>query len=204
MSNKAKQILGVTIVLLVGAGALAAIFTYSLRISADIERPFVPERRQTAQRLYRDTIGLDIERNYPTNPRDVVELYIRSVFFLYGDFIAYESMFMEVINFQRMLVTEELMQGITPQQQFANLQQSLYYIDQTGISLRPPQVTSDALISYYDSRRALVNVVYPFLFYDQMYRIYYLVQDEHDNRWRIHSWQQTDETFRSIGDGADE
>ena len=185
------------LVLLVGVLGLGAIFFYASVVTSQIERPFVHERRQTAERLHRETVGLDLEQDYPTTPRGVMELYAITVQFLYGDFIALDSMFMEVIEFQRMLFSQQLRQYNSAQQQFYNLIEHLQLLEEAEARILRPEV-EEISFDYVDMRSVLVQVRHRFAHHSNLYRLYHLVLDENDT-WRINSWVEADENFNAIG-----
>lgn len=192
MSKKTSIIVGV-LILVIGFGIIGAMIFHAIRIEAAIERPFVPERRQTAERHYRDTLGRDMENDYPQTPRELMELYATTILFLYGDFIALESMFMQVIDFQRSLFTDELRSAVSAQDQFINLQESLTELDDADANIRRAEI-HEFTVDYVYERHALVQVSHRFMFQDDLHRLYHLSLDEND-RWRIASWALADEDF---------
>lgn len=202
MKTKRKNVGLFIFVLIVGIGLIVGIALYAMRIQDAMDLPFVHERRHTAQQLYNETLGRDMENNYPANPRALMELYAATVLFLHGDFIASEDMFLRAINFQRSLFTDELAGMVTAQQQMNNIRHSLEILGEYGVVTRRPQIY-EFTIDYADGRTALVEVRspfrHPFEYLEDMYRVYYLVLDWQD-RWKIHSWAQTDEFFNILGD----
>jgi len=184
-------------ILLLGLGGIAAIFAYGAHISANTDHPFVWERRHNAQRLYRETVELNIRENYPQSPAALMELYTTSVFFLYGDFILCDDIFMEVIEFQREMFSQALLATTTARQQFDNLMESLAeFHNEPGLSLRRSTV-ENIRHDFHDQRTALVYVIHPFMFHADLFRVYHLVMDEND-RWRINSWSLADSDFNII------
>ena len=194
--SKKNSIIAFIAIAVIGAGTLAGIVWYAISLEAGIERPFVPERRQTAERHYRDTLGRDMENDYPGTPRELMELYAATILFLYGDFIALDSMFMRVIEFQRSLFTEELRGVISAQDQFANLQESLVELGYADANVRRAEVR-EFTIDYVYERHALVEVSHRFMFQEDLNRLYHLSLDEND-RWRIASWALADEDFNLV------
>ena len=182
------------VVAIVGVGIIVGIMAYAFYVSANIERPFVHARRIQAQRLYDGTVGQNIEANYPTTPRRVMELYLMSFRLLHGDFIAMESMFFEVIDFQRLLFSEELLERAgTREEQFATLMENLDIIAQTEVTIRSSELFEINLDYRYENT-ALAQVRHNMLRYEDLYRLYFLQMDEND-KWRIHSWRQTNSNF---------
>jgi len=202
MKQKRKNIGVFVLVLVLGIGLIGGIAIYAVRMQDAMEQPFVHERRHTAQQLYNETLGRDMENDYPTTPRALMELYGATVLFLHGDFIACDDMFLRAVNFQRSLFTDELAGVVTAQQQINNIRDSLAILGDYGVATRRPQVY-EFTIDYDEGRTALVEVRrpfrHPFEFMEDMYRVYYLSMDWRD-RWRIHSWAQTDEFFNLLGE----
>ncbi|MCL2854664.1 MAG: hypothetical protein FWE21_03500 [Defluviitaleaceae bacterium] len=199
--QKRKNIVPFVIILLAGVGLVGGIFWWGLRVQEEMEQPFVHERRHTAGQLYNETLGRDMVNDYPATPRALMELYAATVVFLTGDFIACEDMFLRAINFQRSLFTDELAATTTAQGQLNTLRQNVAIMQDYGLAVRRP-VVYEFTIDYYEGRTALVEVRRPFRSpfddLDDMYRVYYLALDWQD-RWKIHSWAQTDENFQLLG-----
>jgi len=195
VSRKTSIVIGVFI-LIIGIGIVGGLLWQAFRIEAGVERPFVPERRQSAERHYRSTLGRDMENDYPRTPRELMELYAITVEFLYGDFIALDSMFLRVIDFQRSLFTEELRGLVSNEQQFQNLQESRATLGDADASIRRA-VIHEFTIDYVYERHALVEVSHRFMFQDDLNRLYFLTLGD-DDRWRIASWALADENFNIV------
>jgi hypothetical protein len=193
---KKQQVIAFVIILVCGVAAIAGLLLHALRVTAETEQPFVHERRHNAQRLYRETIGRDILENYPQTPRELMEAYGASVWLLYGEFIATEDMFMQVIEFQRTLFSHELRQSITADEQFNNLMASIAEMSYAGVLARRPEIEEIAF-DFIDQRSALVEVRHRFTWHDNLYRLYYVVMDEND-LWRIASWALADSDFNLL------
>ncbi|MDR2166732.1 MAG: hypothetical protein LBE35_02635 [Clostridiales bacterium] len=193
MTKKNKQILIGILVIIVGVGGIVALLAYAFRVTAETEWPFVHERRHSAQRLYNETIGRNILENYPTTPRELMEAYAASVLFLYGDFIALDSVFMQAIEFQRHLFSDGLRASITAEEQFLNLSANLAELGYANIMVRRPEIYEIAF-DFVDQRSALVEVRHRFVGHDYMYRLYHVALDDAD-LWRIMSWAVTDSDF---------
>ena len=195
--KKRKNVALFVFILLLGLGGIAAILAYGAHISANTDHPFVWERRHNAQQLYRQTVELNIRENYPQSPTALMELYTTSVFFLYGDFILCEDIFMEVIEFQREMFSLELLAGTTAAQQFNNLMASLEgFQDEANLLLRRSSI-ENIRHDFHDQRTALVYVIHPFMFHANLYRVYHLIMDDND-MWRINSWSLADSDFNII------
>jgi len=193
MKRKKTNVAVLLLVLIIGLGGIGSIIAYSLHVNANIPQLYVRERRGTGERMYRNTVGINIRENYPRNPAQLMDLYLSSVLFLYGNIILDEGIFMEVIEFQREMFSGELLAASTPQSQFENLMTSLEVFDYLGLSLRTSTV-ENIRHDFYDQRTALAYVIHPFFLQDNIYRVYHLVQDEFD-MWRINSWSQADSDF---------
>ena len=186
------------IILIAGIAAIGSILAYTAHISANTPQDFVYERRHTAGRLYRETVGLDISENYPQTPWQLMDLYATSFFLLHGNFILDEGIFLEVIEFQRELFTQELRDRNPPQLQLANHLANLETFREADAVLRPSRV-ENVRHDFYDQRSALAYVVHPFMTHENLYRVYHLIMDD-DDMWRINSWAEADEEFVPIMD----
>ena len=181
------------IILIAGIAAIGSILAYGAHVSANAPQYFIYERRHTADRLYRETVGLDINENYPQTPWQLMDLYATSFFLLHGNFILDEGVFMEVIEFQRELFTQELRDRNPPQLQLANHMANLEIFREADAVLRPSRV-ENVRHDFYDQRTALAYVVHPFMTHENLYRVYHLMMDDND-MWRINSWAEADEEF---------
>ena len=196
VKRKKKNGLLFFVILLLGIGAIASILAYGAHVSANMPQYFVHERRHTADRLYRQTVGSDILENYPQNPRDLMDLYTTSFFLLHGNFILDEGIFMEVIEFQRELFTQELRDLNPAHLQLANHLANLETFREADAVLRPSTV-ENIRYDHAGQRTALAHVVHPFMTHENLYRVYHLVMDEND-MWRINSWAEANEEFEPI------
>jgi len=194
--SKKTSIIAFIIILFVGIGTIGGILWHAFRVEAETERPFVHERRQTAERHYRSTLGRDMERDYPRTPRELMELYSTTVLFLHGDFIALDSMFMQVIEFQRSLFTTQLQELMTAQEQFDSLMQNLAELSEIDANIRRAEF-DEITIDYVEGNNALVQARHRFLFNEDLHRLYWLQLDE-DGRWRIASWALADENWNVV------
>ena len=197
MKKKRKNVGLFILILLLGIGAIAGILAYGAYVTANTPQPFVWERRHNAERMYQETVGLNLEEDYPQNPARLMELYSTSVFFLYGNFILCEDIFMEVIEFQRALFSQELLATTTAQQQFNNLMRNLDNIQEESELILRRSVIENIRHDFYDQRTALAYVIHPFMFHVDLFRVYHLVMDD-DDRWKINSWRLADSEFNII------
>ena len=184
------------IILLAGILAIGGILAYGAHVSANSPQHFVHERRHTADRLYRETVGMDIYENYPQTPWKLMEIYAASFFLLHGNFILDEGIFMEVIEFQRQLFTQELRDRNPSHLQLANHLANLEIFREADAVLRPSTV-ENVRHDFYDQRTALAYVIHPFMTHENLYRVYHLEMDEND-MWRINTWREADEEFQPI------
>jgi len=191
--KKRKNGLLFFIILLLGIGAIGSILAYGAHVSANMPQHFVHERRHTADRLYRETVGTDLVENYPQTPWQLMELYATAFFLLHGNFIVDEGVFMEVIEFQRELFTQELRDRNPAHYQLANHLMNLETFRQADAVLRPSTV-ENIRYDHQGHRTALAYVVHPFMAHENLYRVYHLEMDEND-MWRINSWVEANEYF---------
>ena len=197
MKRKRKNLGLFIAIAVIGALGIGAIFAYGAYVTANTHQPFVWERRHNALRMYREMTEMDIAQNHPQSPARLMEIYNDTFFFLHGDFILDEDVFMEVIEFQRVLFSEELLANTTARQQFDNLMRNLDTIRADGsIIFRRSQV-ENIRHDFHDQRTALAYVVHPFIAHENLYRVYHLVMDNED-RWVINSWSLADNEFNII------
>ena len=195
-NKKRKNSLLFFIILLVGIGAIGSILAYGAHVSANTPQLFVHERRHTADRLHRETVGMDITENYPQTPWQLMDLYNTAFFLLHGNFVLDEGVFMDVIEFQREMFTQELRDRNPPHSQLANHLINLETFREAEAVLRP-SIVENIRHDHVGQRTALAYVVHPFVMHENLYRMYHLEMDD-DDMWRINSWVETDEEFNPI------
>ena len=193
---KRKNRLAFVLILILGIASIASILLYGAHVAANTPQIFVRERRGTGERFYRETLGLNLDEEYPRTPQRLMDLYNTTTLFLYGNIILDPDMFMRVIEFQRQLFSEELRSITTAQRQFDNMMHNKETLGEAGIRVSDATV-EDIRYDFVDQRVAAVHVHRRLFSYDDMYRIYYLILDDSD-RWRIHSWEVTDYMFRPL------
>jgi len=184
---------------ILGVCGIATIFAIGAHVSANTPQPYVWERRHNAARLYAETVELDIHNpeNYPQNPQQLMELYNAAFFFLHGDFILDDDIFMEVIEFQRALFTDEILETTTARQQFDNLMNNLEILRADNDVLLRRSFVENIRHDFRDQRTALAYVVHPFMLQADLYRVYHLRMDD-NNMWRINSWSRADSEFNIL------
>ena len=198
MVKKRKNTMLFFMILLAGIAIIVSILAYGSHVSANMPQHFVHERRHTADRMYRETVELDIRKNYPQTPWQLMDLYATSFFLLHGNFILDERIFMDVIEFQRELFSQELRDLNPLELQLANHLSNLKRFREADAVLRPSRV-ENVRHDFYGQRTALAYVVHPFMTHENLYRVYHLEMDEND-MWRINSWTEATEEFDSIFD----
>ena len=196
MRKKRKHVFLFFILLILGIGTIGTFVAIGLYNSASNPEVFVRERRSTARRMYADTVGRDISENYPNNPTQLMELYLTSYTLLHGDFIVDPDTFMNVINFQRELFSDELRATTTAREQYDNLMRNLSIFRAEDPTLLQSLI-ENVQYDFREQRSALVNVEHRFMFQDSLFRVYHLIMDDVD-RWRINSWAEADENFEIL------
>jgi len=193
ISNKGLFI----VVAIFGICLIGGLIAYGAYVSNNIQHIFVREHRHVGERLYSETVELDLYANYPQSPTRLMEFYNTAFFLLNSNIIIYDNVMMEVINFQRNLFSAELLSLSTPQQQFETLRRNLEELYAGGgVTLRRSTI-ENVRHDFYDQRTALVYVIHPFMFAPDLHRIYHLIMDEND-MWKINSWVLTDSEFNII------
>lgn len=186
------------IILVLGIVTISSILVYGMRVSENMPQHFVHERRHRGERMYRETVGLNLAEDYPQGPWQLMELYTTSFTLLHGNFILDEGIFMDVIEFQRELFSQELRSRNTAEHQLFNHLANMETFRDADAVLRTSSV-ENIRHDFYDQRSALAYVIHPFMNHESLYRVYHLIMDDNDI-WRINSWVEADEEFEPVGD----
>jgi len=193
-SNKKKSNMPIAITIIVlGVVIIASIIFYVIYLDANTVRLFQHEHRHVGASLYESTVGRNIEQDFPHSPLELMRLYNDISFFLYGGIIVDDDLFMDVINLQRRLLSPELQESITAQQQFNHIKNAVNTLNEQGVFVRRSEV-EHIQYDFYDQSTAIANIRQFLAFYGNVFWRYQLEVNE-SNQWMIVSWERVDESF---------
>ncbi len=194
--KKSNTIIGV-LILLIGISAVVLLMGYSYNQSRHYLSMFTKEKKSLAQPLYDRVMTLSDNTAYPANPDDVMDVYNAAYLLLYGDMILDEKLVDAVLKQQRKLFSTELLASNPYDTQMTELKRSLAYLTQMGVHVTAMEKKS-ALFEEDDRTKCSVRVTQTTSIFKQYYWLYSLKKDATDHRWKIVSWQATDENFNPM------
>lgn len=136
-----------------------------------------------------EEIQKDIDKSYPTEPIEVINLHNRLVDILYGKKVTNENI-KDIVELQRKLYLEELLALNSLDTQVENVQNELIINEGRDVKVINSKVTD----SYYDSPEMITVLVTHYTNKNDISREYILRQDpKEEKRWKIYGWQDITE-----------
>jgi len=158
---------------------------------------FENTKRSAAEVLYSDITGVDLEKNYPQTPDEVMQFYGKCYKLIYGDMIRNDEIFANVLHIQRMLYSKELSEKNLFEVQLEQIKSDVETLKDENVVVidfeaKPPIYASDF-------KTCEVRTIVSTNANDEngslkAYRIYNIVKDE-NGLWKIHSFRRTDSNF---------
>lgn len=195
MNNRSRNIIGV-LVILVGISAVIAILITSFGKTDKEKLLFNSKRQSIAEELYKEIKSFKGDTDYPKSPEDVIELYNKGFYLLYGNMTDDEDVIAEVIHQQRKLFSNEIINMNSFEEQLDNFKLSMEKIEKEKIYTIGVENKS-AIYDRNDSDMCYVGVVQHGSDFTSFYWNYYLKRDE-KGQWKIYSWKAADENFNSF------
>jgi len=122
MKKKSGRLAGIIIVL-VGLAGISAIFLY-LYLNRG-EQNFSTNRQKAAERLYSDITEYDYKNRYPTDAAGVLELNNNINLMIYGGMLANNNLLESLVEKQRLLFSDTLLEAVSQKNQVSNLEKAL-------------------------------------------------------------------------------
>ena len=151
---------------------------------------FNSDKYASASKLYETVVNYDYLYSYPETVEEVMELYVGSVELLYGDLITNDELLINVINAQRNLYSNEVLELTTAEEQYNGVVADRNLYEESDIYLTSTKVDS-VYYDFYDTNLATANVIFYFKNAPPEYKKFYLKNI--DGQWKIVSWVLTDE-----------
>jgi hypothetical protein len=198
MTSRSK----VTGILVIAAGVLiiVLIYMYGSFVTKNKPRYFNPRKEAAAQALFDSITSRDLVNNYPETPDEVMELNLDIIHMLYGNMIADESIYTELIEIQRCLFGTELLEQNSLETQVSTVTDAVKMLSEQRIS----HSTFEQLPTIYnalDSDLCYIRVEQTFNNNEKYFWEYQLALLENENRWKIIRWESTDENYNVNTDG---
>lgn len=193
ISKKGNNIIGILFIILV-IFIIIGFFSISMIKTGDTSGYFNKEDKAIAQSIYDKIIAIT-EENYPKTPEEVVTLYTESYKLLYGDKIKDLSIVPNIIEKQRILLSDNLVANNALDEQI-----NIVLSNIENLKINKIKVTSTNIKSTYydqnDNTLAYVKVTKEDSAFQTYYYIYYLKLE--GDKWKITGWYNTDENFNIV------
>lgn len=193
MSKKGNNIIGILVIILI-IFTIGGFFAYYNIKNGETKGYFKKEEVSVAQPLYDKIMALN-EEEYPKTPEEVVILFTDVSKLLYGDKIKDMSIVSSILEKQRLLLSNNLVDTNSLQEQTENV---LAIIE--NLNANKVKITSiDVKPTVYDQKnnsKAYVKVDTKDSLFQTYYQIYYLELEE--DKWKITGWYNTDENYNVI------
>lgn len=194
MTKKGNNIIGILFIVLVVC-ILVGFFVISMINNRDTVGYFNKDDKIISEGIYEKVMSIN-EENYPITPEEVVTLYTEGYKLLYGDKIKDTSIVPNILEKQRILLSDEILGNNPIEEQEQNVLSSMENIKSnkvrlTSVDLKP------AMYDPKDSNIAYVKVDTKDNLFQTYYYLYYLERQQ-DEKWKITGWYNTDENYNII------
>lgn len=194
MTKKGNNIIGILFIVLVVC-ILVGFFVISMIKNKDTAGYFNKNDNVVAESIYEKVMGIS-EENYPITPEEVVTLYTEAYKLLYGDKIKDTSIVPNILEKQRILLSDEILTNNPIEEQEKNVLSSMENIKNNKVRLTSVDV-KPVMYDPGDSNVAYVKVDKKDNLFQTYYYLYYL-ERQPDEKWKITGWYNTDENYNII------
>lgn len=192
-SKKGNTIIGILFIVLV-LFVIVGFIGISFLKSDGTSKYFYKEDSVGAQNLY-DNIMRISEENYPKTPEGVVNKYTEVYKLLYGNKIKDLSIVPNILDKQRILLSDDLLDSNSFEEQVNEVLYSIENLKNNKVKITSIEVKS---FSYdqIDNTLAYVKVDKTDSLFQKYYYIYHLKLE--NEKWKITGWYNTDENYNII------
>ena len=194
MTKKGNNIIGILFIVLVVC-ILVGFFVISMIKNRDTAGYFNKDDKIAAEAIYEKVMSIS-EENYPITPEEVVTLYTEGYKLLYGDKIKDTSIVPNILEKQRILLSDEILTNNPIEEQEKNVLSSMENIKNNKVRLTSIEI-KPVMYDPSDSNVAYVKVDKKDNLFQTYYYLYYL-ERQPDEKWKITGWYNTDENYNII------
>lgn len=194
MTKKGNNIIGILFIVLVVC-ILVGFFVISMIKNRDTAGYFNKDDKIAAEAIYEKVMSIS-EENYPITPEEVVTLYTEGYKLLYGDKIKDTSIVPNILEKQRILLSDEILTNNPIEEQEKNVLSSMENIKNNKVRLTSVEI-KPVMYDPSDSNVAYVKVDKKDNLFQTYYYLYYL-ERQPDEKWKITGWYNTDENYNII------
>ena len=162
--------------------------------TGDTSGYFNKEDKSIAQSIYDKIIAIT-EENYPKTPEEVVSIYTESYKLLYGDKIKDLSIVPNIIEKQRILLSDNLVANNALDEQINTVLANIENLKSNKIKVTSINIKSTDY-DQNDNTLAYVKVTKEDSAFQTYYYVYYLKLE--GDKWKITGWYNTDENFNIV------
>ncbi len=180
--------IGLVIFILIG-------FLIISRLKTGEESKYFNKEDQVGSKILYENIIKISEEDYPNSPDKVVSLYTDGFKLLYGDKIKDMSIVENIIDKQRILLSDEIVSSNSLEDQVNNVLININNLKEHKVKI----TTIELKTATYDSRdnkKAYVKVNKVDNLFQTYYYIYHLELE--GDKWKITGWYNTDENYNII------
>ncbi|MBS5794792.1 MAG: DUF6715 family protein [Lachnospirales bacterium] len=192
-SKKGNNIIGILFIILV-IFIIIGFFSISMVKTGDTSGYFNKEDKSIAQSIYDKIIAIT-EENYPKTPEEVVSIYTESYKLLYGDKIKDLSIVPNIIEKQRILLSDNLVANNALDEQINTVLANIENLKSNKIKVTSINIKSTDY-DQNDNTLAYVKVTKEDSAFQTYYYVYYLKLE--GDKWKITGWYNTDENFNIV------
>lgn len=193
-NRKRNTVIGV-VCIVIGVVAFSAIFAFASYRYKNTPQNFYDNRRGSAEKLYDEVTAHDLDGGYPGTAEEVVNLNNKIVQLYYGKMVKNEEILTELVDIQRKLFADELLDKNPRENQVETLLEAIDELYSQNVYV----YKIEQGITYYSSNvnMCIVPVTQTLINYENVYWNYFLRQDA-DGRWKIYTYMRADENFRTL------
>lgn len=194
MNSKRKNIIG-SLILLIGLSFTVAIIAVAYNINGQNVKMFNKDKAAVGRKYYNNIKLLENSENYPKTPEEVMNIYADYYCLVYGKIIKDPNVLPEIVSLQRKLLSKEITDTTSFEEQIENLNSSLDTMKKGKMYIIFAETKS---ITY--TEKNMKECTARFLLkgndFSEFYWNYYLVLE--DGNWKIRAWKAADKDFKNL------
>ncbi len=193
-TKKGNNIIGVLFIILVIC-IIIGFLSISMMKTGDTEGYFNKDDNSVAKPIYEKIMSIS-EENYPKTPEEVVTLYTEGYKLLYGDKIKDLSIVPNILEKQRILLSDDLVSKNSLEDQTNAVLESIENLKANKVKITSVDI-KPTTYDQKDNTLAYVKVDKEDSLFQTYYYVYYLKLE--GDKWKITGWYNTDENYNIIG-----
>ena len=193
MSKKGNNIIGILFIVLM-VFILTGIFI-NARLKEDKSSSYFNKEDRTGSKLLYENIMNLTEEKYPSSPDYVVRLYTDTQKLLYGDRIVNDTIVNNIIEKQRILLSNKILTTNSLEQQEQLILENIKNIKENKVKVTRIDL-KQSIQDFKNNKKSYVKVAITDNLFQTYYYIYHL--EIENGKWKITGWYNTDENYNII------